>query len=949
MPTADTRINNNGLPAPPGTLRFQCLPAYAQFLLDHKLEEFSASLLQNSRQLNVPLLRFFDAMPEAQLLALAIEGNRKLLTAFAQDTVDSYLAENLRSWRENQLPLIQGDDIVIEDISKVNFIRRKAFRDFMPQYSSDPAMFIKVMEEVDFFTLAQEEASYKTLFELKEKKIREHHHFIEKINNTSPGNIYVFDLATQKQVYTNHKPEDLLGYTEQEIAALPGGSIADLLHPDDLPHFRQHYQDLINVPDGDIRTIEYRILHKNGRYSWRRGYETVFKRTDQGRPAEIIGIALDVTLEKEASIQLQHQEAQLREAQELAGMGSFDWDLNGAHSIYSPQLFKIFEMNGASNLMDFLRYVHPADQPLVKEAIARALSGTELYECEYRYRRNGPEKYIWSRGKVSFKDGKPSRMQGTVMDITQRHEMVKRLERSEKLHKQAQALTHIGNWSWSLPDDLVEWSDEMYRIFGLEPQSETMTLGRALNLIHPEDRPGRYEALHHAIATTHTDDYRMRVLRPNGGVRYVEGKTEVLADDNGKPYKIVGTCQDITRQHLLNEQLRENEEASSQLINNAPEGIVVIDEESHILLWNPKAEVIFGWNEEEIRGMTLMDTIIPSDFRQAHAQGIDRLQSTGIGPLLNQTIEVTALKKDGSSFYISLTISRSVRAGKPIYIAFIRDITHEKATELKLVEQQIQLAQKNRELEHNNQELMAFNYIASHDLQEPVRKIQIFSNLILENGGVQLPVAVKDYLGRISSAAAHMHGLIDALIAFSRASSLEGTFEQTDLNAILSEVEAQLKDRVAELGAVIIISKVPVLRGIPFQLQQLFENLISNSLKYRHQGVIPHIQISSELVPGSQLEGKEVDIELDYYRISVTDNGIGFEQRYAEKVFELFQRLHNRKEYTGTGIGLAICKKIVQNHGGFISARSRVGEGTTFDIFLPVTRVGRDLPLPHLA
>ncbi len=934
MPKADKQMAGGA--APVQDIRdFTHLPAFAQFLLDNALGDFAASIIRKSRVLNVPLLRYFAAWPEEQLQAAGVEGNRKLLEAFINNTAAAYLQENLRAWKENQLPLIQGDDIVIEDISKVNYVRRQAFREFLPRYSQDPQVYIRVMEEVDFFTLTQEEESYKTLFEMKEQKIREHHHFIDKINNASPGIIYVYDLLEQKQVYANHRQAELLGYAEEEIVAMDVEALSALLHPDDREKLGRHYADFKDIAEGELRTIEYRVRHKNGYYSWKRGYETVFKRAQDGRPSQAIGISIDVSAEKEASMQLEMREAQLREAQELAGMGSFEWDLDAGSTTISPNLLQIFGLDRSAKLLQFLEYVHPSDRGQVKDAFDTAVRGGGVYELEYRYRKDGPEKVIWSRGKVSMGDGKARTMKGTVMDVTQRHDMIKRLERSEQLHKQAQALTHIGNWSWYIADDHVEWSDEMYRIFGLPPQSEPMRLGRILRLLHPDDRAARYEAFHRAVATMQTEDYIMRVLREDGSCRYVEGKTEVLVDEQGKGYKLAGTCQDITRQHQLNEQIRENEEASSQLINNAPEGIIVIDEQSNILLWNPKAEAIFGWSLEETQGKTLMDTIIPSGLKLEHSEGVHRHHTTGISRVLNRTIEVRAMKKSGEEFYISLTVSRSMRAGRQVYIAFIRDISNEKAAELMLAEQRIQLAQKNRELERNNQELMAFNYIASHDLQEPVRKIQVFSNRIISDEAETLSPPVRDAVDRISSAAGHMHRLIEALIAFSRASDVSDQLERTELDHILADVKILLREKMEEQGASIVAGRLPVLQVIPYQIQQLLENIISNALKYSKPDEPPRIRIEASSIPGNELDLSGADPAQRYCRITIRDNGIGFDQQYASKIFELFQRLHNKHAYSGTGIGLAICKKIVENHDGFLTATSEPGAGSSFHIFLP--------------
>src|SRR5690349_18910105 len=187
---------------------------------------------------------------------------------------------------------------------------------------------------------------------------------------------------------------------------------------------------------------------------------------------------------------LKRREEQLLEAQDVGQVGSFEWDIAGKQSSYTPQMFKIFEMEGPSNLTTFLDSVHPEEKEKVRKAIEKAFVDGD-YECEYRYLKNGKEKVILSRGKVLFQDGKPIRMIGTITDVTEKHLIIRKLQESEKLHKQAQALTHIGNWSWLIRENRITWSDEMYRIYGLEPQSADITFERFLSFVHPEDKEQR--------------------------------------------------------------------------------------------------------------------------------------------------------------------------------------------------------------------------------------------------------------------------------------------------------------------------------------------------------------------------------------------------------------------------------------------------------------------------
>ncbi len=199
-----------------------------------------------------------------------------------------------------------------------------------------------------------------------------------------------------------------------------------------------------------------------------------------------------------------------------------------------------------------------------------------------------------------------------------------------------------------------------------------------------------------------------------------------------------------------------------------------------------------------------------------------------------------------------------------------------------------------------------------------------------------LPENIKVYLERISSAANHMHKLIDALFAFSRSTSTEQVSAPTDLNTLLAEVKNSLKDIIEEKPAIISASPLPVLQVIAFQFQQLLENMIGNALKYSLPDVRPDINITAGLVSGSPFIHGHAVADKQYHAIFIRDNGIGFDQQYAGKVFELFQRLHGKNEYSGTGIGLAICKKIVQHHHGFITAQGEPGQGATFTISIPV-------------
>ena len=255
----------------------------------------------------------------------------------------------------------------------------------------------------------------------------------------------------------------------------------------------------------------------------------------------------------------------------------------------------------------------------------------------------------------------------------------------------------------------------------------------------------------------------------------------------------------------------------------------------------------------------------------------------------------------------------------------------------KLVQNNLALEEKNDELVKMNKELQAFTFISSHDLQEPLRKIKTFSQLIFVKESDNLSEKGKDYLTRVSKAAYHMQRLIIDLLNYSQTNTSERILELTDLNTIIDEVKNELQELIEKNNAVIDTYGLGMLNIVPFQFRQLFNNLISNSIKFCLKEKAPHICIIAKTGKGNIFVNEALSDEREYCHITVADNGIGFNPEYKDKIFEIFQRLHSKEEFPGTGIGLAIVKKIIDNHHVIISATGILEEGTTFNIYIPVT------------
>lgn len=379
-----------------------------------------------------------------------------------------------------------------------------------------------------------------------------------------------------------------------------------------------------------------------------------------------------------------------------------------------------------------------------------------------------------------------------------------------------------------------------------------------------------------------------------------------------------------------NKELRNAQSFLQTLIDSSIDMILVYDKEFNIIMLNKPAEREYQLSRETVAMRPLQEIFkeIPATHNLA-----DLKKALSGKYIHNEVVRETINDKYFETFNIPLK-NENLTFGVLLIIRDISDIV--KASEQLAVANR-KLERKNQQLEQSNQELASFSYVASHDLQEPLRKIQSFSNRIVEMEAEKFSPTARDYFDRIISAASRMQNLIDALLNFSRTNTQDQNLEVTDLNIILNEVKLVLKENIDDKKAVFESDVLPTLPVIPIQIHQLFLNLIGNAIKYHKPDIAPLIKIKVDVVKMDKENGVELDPTLSYWKISFEDNGIGFEQQYENKIFELFQRLHGRTDYSGTGIGLAICKKIVQNHNGVLKAIGNPGVGSVFSIYLPLT------------
>ncbi len=332
---------------------------------------------------------------------------------------------------------------------------------------------------------------------------------------------------------------------------------------------------------------------------------------------------------------------------------------------------------------------------------------------------------------------------------------------------------------------------------------------------------------------------------------------------------------------------------------------------------------------------------IPIIFITAHSYGDENLfkgYKAGAVDYIYKPIQPELLRAKVAVFVELYKKNHQLVAQEQKLIAINRsleiEIKDRIASEVHARELNKQLLENIAQLESTNKELDRFAYMASHDLQEPLRKIRIFSERISETYASVIGEEGQLFIDKMQSACIRMQNLIDDILAFSKISVEKGTLVNVSLNSVVNEVLADLEQRIQEKNARVEVEKLPELTVSPELMKSLFDNLISNSLKYARKDLAPVIRISAKI--DEPLTATDSAGAKRFWRILVQDNGIGFEQQYADQVFTMFKRLHAGPEYKGTGIGLAICKKIVEEHHGHISAKSGVNEGTIFTISLPV-------------
>ena len=440
------------------------------------------------------------------------------------------------------------------------------------------------------------------------------------------------------------------------------------------------------------------------------------------------------------------------------------------------------------------------------------------------------------------------------------------------------------------------------------------------------------------VERTTVPDEVMGIYPPDAPPRWIRVNAQPLFHEGeAEPYAVLVCFDDVTDAKLKEEALQTSRDLLSSVLSSSLDGITVLsavrDEAGAVVgfeceLVNPQGEKLLGTTAEDLVGHRVR-AIMPEQEEMGLIDAYRDVVETG-EPF---DAEVRYDTGEGETWFQVMAVS----VDDGVAVTF-RDISERK-------EAAQAMAAANAKLERRNRALRDFAYIASHDLQEPLRKIRAFSNLVLEDYGDAVDETGHHYLERMQDAAERMSQLINDLLVYSRITTQAQPFEPVDLEAVAQNVRSDLDLQIADVDGTVEVGDLPTVEADPTQIRQLLQNLIGNGLKFHRPDTPPHVRVAGTVEPAPpdlQQSGRLDASCSEICRLTIADNGIGFEESHADRIFSPFKRLHGRDEYEGTGMGLAICRRIVERHGGDITAESTPGEGTTFTVLLPVARAEED-------
>jgi len=774
---------------------------------------------------------------------------------------------------------------------------------------------------IDSFDVTERENTLQQLKDSEEK--------LSSAQKIAKLGYWKFDL-NDSQIYWSDQIYKIFGVRKETFTPSLENLLASI-HPDDKEDFyKNRHETFKKVQDHEV---EYRIILPDGTVKWIHE-NGKFLKDKQGRPLVFEGTAQDITSQKLLELSLEESRVRYEMISNATSDAIWDWDFKKNKAYRGDRFQTIFGHSVKENNLedDFWESnIHPEDRERVTANVEEAIKSTQSnWSLEYRFRKaDNSYAHVLDKGFfIRDENGKAIRLAGGMQDITERKELEDLLEKATKLAR-------IGSYEYNIENNhSMYWSAitkqihevETDYVLTVEKIRDFYKAGADLELIT--------DAFNNAVEKGIPFDVEVPIITGKGNNRWIRviGETEFV---NGKCARVYGSVQDIDQRKKAEEALR---------ISNKRYAIVAKATNDSIWDWDFTTNRVERPDKplESLLGYQHISALEVDSFWQSHVHPEDWKRITKSRDLLfenpNENYwedEYRFLKPDGSyaTIYDRGYIIRD-NNGKAIrMIGASRDISKLKESEIQLKLLNNQLEARAKELVASNQELEQFAYVASHDLQEPLRMVSNFLTQIEKKYNDILDEKGKTYIHFAVDGAKRMRQMILDLLEFSRAGRNVDRPEEVDLNVFVKDLLNLYQKQIEETKAIVNISDLPTLAVPKTGIRQVFQNLISNSLKYNQlkKGVIPEISIYTK------------DFET-HWRFEVKDNGIGIDSQYFEKIFIIFQRLHDRSEYSGTGIGLAITKKIVENFGGTIWIESEIGKGSSFFFTIP-----KEVILPPLA
>ena len=643
--------------------------------------------------------------------------------------------------------------------------------------------------------------------------------------------------------------------------------------------------------------------------------------------------------EKERSLQL---------AVEIGDLGAFNIDLRSNTVSYSPQIMKWFGVTRLNlPIEELLRNVHPDDRAVATSTLVTKWVRGPKHDIIFRviHQKSGEIYHLRSIGQIQEEDGEPVTLSGIIQDISASVKSKFALEQSAQ---------HLKSLIESAPFPIGVYVGREMRVEMANEailkawHRDSSVIGKLYSEVLPElEGQGPYEQLVQVFDTGVPFHIKNQHIQLHDGNElksyYFNYSFTPLFDSSGQVYGVMNTAADVTDLNLAKKALEVSEMNFRAMILQAPIAMCMLNGPELIVeIANQGMLDVWGKTSQEVMNKPVFEAV-----PDAGRQGLEELtQKTFQGETVTMRARELNLVRFGKEETVFLDfVYEPYRDGSGNIVgilAVVVDVTSNVLSTRKIEEmvreRTLELELANLHLQKSNAELEQFAYIASHDLQEPLRKISMFTGMLQASLG-EVNERALYHIDRIANAASRMSNLISDILGYSQLARKTEVFKKTKLSRVLDEAIADFDIVLEEKRGLVRRDELPVIDAIPSQMLQLFNNLLSNSLKYSKPDVPPVIEITSEIMDKEQADSYNLPSSAKgYAKLTFTDNGIGFSQEYAERIFQIFQRLHGKQQFQGTGIGLAMCRKIAENHNGLIFASSQESKGASFTVILPVSQ-----------